>query len=138
MVRKIAVVASGAALLAVGPAGEAWAQVSKAFSTNGTLGVFLNQLSDRLDHTIQHIPKLGRYLLGLPEQFDLRITLLLIGIVAGGLAAEFLARQLLQRLRRRSFSRHSTESPLRAFLHGALLDAIALVALVVAARYIAA
>ena len=138
MVRKIAVVASGAALLAVGPAGEAWAQVSKAFSTNGTLGVFLNQLSDRLDHTIQHIPKLGRYLLGLPEQFDLRITLLLIGIVAGGLAAEFLARQILQRLRRRSFSRHSTESPLRAFLHGALLDAIALVALVVAARYIAA
>jgi small-conductance mechanosensitive channel len=138
MVRKIAVVASGAALLAVRPAGEAWAQVSKAFSTNGTLGVFLNQLSDRLDHTIQHIPKLGRYLLGLPQQFDLRTTLLLIGIVVGGLVAEFLARQLLQRLRRRSFSRHSTESPLRAFLHGALLDAIALVALVVAARYIAA
>lgn len=138
MVRKIAVVAGGAALLAVGPTGEAWAQVSKAFSTNGTLGVFLNQLSDRLDHTIQHIPKLGRYLLGLPEQFDLRTTLLLIGIVVGGLAAEFLARQILQRLRRRSFSRHSTESPLRAFLHGALLDAIALVALVVAARYIAA
>jgi small-conductance mechanosensitive channel len=100
--------------------------------------VFLNQLSDRLDHTVQHIPKLGRYLLGLPQQFDLRTTLLLIGIVVGGLVAEFLARQLLQRLRRRSFSRHSTESPLRAFLHGALLDAIALVALVVAARYIAA
>ena len=138
MVRKIAVTAGVAALLAVGPAGAAWAQVSKAFSTNGTLGVFLNQLSDRLDHTIQHIPKLGRYLLGLPQQFDQRTTLLLIGIVVGGLAAEFLARQLLQRLRRRSFSRHSTESPLRAFLHGALLDAIALVALVVAARYIAA
>ena len=138
MVRKIAVTAGVAALLAVGPAGAAWAQVSKAFSTNGTLGVFLNQLSDRLDHTVQHIPKLGRYLLGLPQQFDQRTTLLLIGIVVGGLAAEFLARQLLQRLRRRSFSRHSTESPLRAFLHGALLDAIALVALVVAARYIAA
>lgn len=138
MVRKIAVTAGVAALLAVGPAGAAWAQVSKAFSTNGTLGVFLNQLSDRLDHTVQHIPKLGRYLLGLPQQFDQRTTLLLIGIVVGGLAAEFLASQLLQRLRRRSFSRHSTESPLRAFLHGALLDAIALVALVVAARYIAA
>lgn len=137
MVRKITVMAGAAALFAAGPAGTACAQVSKAFSTNGTLGTFLSQLSDRLDHTIQHIPKLGRYLLALPQQFDLRATLLLIGIVVGGLAAEFVVRQVLQRLRHRGFARHSTESPLRAFLHGALLDAVAFLALVVAARYIA-
>jgi small-conductance mechanosensitive channel len=134
---KLAVLAGTAAAYAVGSATPAWAQVSKAFGTNGTLGAFLSQLSDKLDHTIQHIPKLGRYLLDLPQQFDLRTTLLLIGIVVGGLAAEFLARQLLQQVRRRIFVRHSTESPLRAFLHGALLDALALLALFAVARFIA-
>lgn len=129
--------AGGAVTAAIVPSAGAWAQVSKAFGTNGTLGAFLSELSDRLDHTIQHIPKLGRYLLALPQQFDLRATLLLIGVVVGGLMAEFLARQLLQRIRHRGFSRHSTESPLRAFLHGALLDAIAFVALVAVARYVA-
>lgn len=135
-IRKLAVVAGIAAMVTVGPVDAAWAQASKAFGANGALGVFLSQLSDKLDHTIQHIPKLGRYLLDLPEQFDLRTTLLLIGIVVGGLAAEFLARQLLQQVRRRIFARHSTESPLRAFLHGALLDALALLALFVVARFI--
>src|SRR5690349_23500031 len=65
---KLAVLAGTAAAYAVGSATPAWAQVSKAFGTNGTLGAFLGQLSDKLDHTIQHIPKLGRYLLDLPQQ----------------------------------------------------------------------
>jgi small-conductance mechanosensitive channel len=136
MVRKLAVMAGAAVAIAIGPAGAAWAQVSKAFSNSGTLGPFLAQLFERFDHTIQHIPKLGRYLLALPQQFDLSATLLLIGIVVGGLAAEFLTRQLLQQMRRRIFTRHSSESPLRAFLHGALLDTIALLALAAAARFI--
>ncbi len=91
-------------------------------------------LSDRLDHTIEHIPKLGRYLLDLPEQFDSRTTGLLVGIVVVGLAVEFLARLLLRSLRSGIFTRHAGDSPLRAFLHGALLDALALAALWIAAR----
>ena len=136
MVRKLAILAGTAVAVAIATAGVAWAQMSKAFGTNGTLGAFLGQLSDRLGHTIQHIPKLGRYLVALPEQFDLRTTLLLVGIVVGGLAAEFLTRQLLERMRRRIFVRHSSESPLRAFLHGAWLDALALLAMIAAARFI--
>src|SRR6185437_750616 len=97
MVRTYAVIAALA--LAAVPGNAAWAQVGKAFTSAGTLGPFLTILSDRIDHTIQHIPKLGRYLLALPQQFDLRTTGLLIGIVVAGLLAELIARQLLRRLR---------------------------------------
>ncbi len=135
MLRKFAVIA--AAALAVVPGSAAWAQASKIFGNGSTtLGSFLTTLSDRLDHTITHIPKLGRYLLSLPQQFDLRTTALLVSIVVAGLATEFLTRQLLQRMRHGIFARHADESPLRAFLHGALLDAIALLALFIAARLV--
>jgi small-conductance mechanosensitive channel len=135
MVRIHAVIA--ALVLAAVPGGTAWAQVGKAFTSAGTLGPFLTILSDRIDHTIQHIPKLGRYLLGLPQQFDLRTTGLLIGIVVAGLLAELIARQLLRRLRHSAFSRHGELSPLRAFMQGALLDAVALLALWGVARFVA-
>jgi small-conductance mechanosensitive channel len=135
MVRIHAVIA--ALVLAAVPGGTAWAQVGKAFTSAGTLGPFLTILSDRIDHTIQHIPKLGRYLLGLPQQFDLRTTGLLIGIVVAGLLAEVIARQLLRRLRHSAFSRHGELSPLRAFMQGALLDAVALLALWGVARFVA-
>src|ERR1700744_6369741 len=59
---------------------DAWAQagpqsappISNALTGAGALGAFLTMLSDRLDHTVEHIPKIGRYLLALPGQFDLR------------------------------------------------------------------
>lgn len=133
MRRKFAVMA--AALSAVVPGNAAWAQPAKMFGTGTTtLGTFLSTLSDRLDHTVTHIPKMMRYLVGLPELFSGTTVLLLVGIVVAGLAAEFLTRQLLQRLRHGIFARHGDESPLRAFLHGALLDALALLALLAAAR----
>jgi small-conductance mechanosensitive channel len=134
MVRKHAVIA---ALTLVAVPATAWAQAGKAFTSAGTLGPFLTILSDRIDHTIQHIPKLGRYLLALPQQFDQRTTGLLIGIVVSGLLAELIARQLLRRLRQGAFARHADLSPLRAFMQGALLDAVALVALWIAARFVA-
>lgn len=126
------------AALAIVPGATARAEVGTAFGNGGKLGPFLAQLSDQLDHTITHIPKLGRYLQDLPQQFDLRTTALLAGIVVAGLAAELITRLLLQTVRHRIFKRHSDVSPLRAFLHGALLDALAVLALWVAARLVAA
>jgi small-conductance mechanosensitive channel len=124
---------------------DAWAQaapqsappISNALAGAGALGAFLTMLSDRLDHTVEHIPKIGRYLLALPEQFDLRTTMLLVGIVVAGLAAEFAVRFLLKSRRHGVFARHAGESPLRAFLHAAWLDGLALVALWLAARFVA-
>src|SRR5689334_12405106 len=120
MVRTKAFIAALA--LAAVPGNAAWAQVGKAFTSAGTVGPFLTILSDRIDHTIQHIPKLGRYLLALPQQFDSRTAALLIGIVVAGLLAELVTRQILRRIRHGIFARHSKLSPLRAFMHGALLD----------------
>lgn len=133
-----------AALLA--GAGNAWAQThpeaaptagSFMGSTGSSISRFLTMLSDRVDHTIEHIPKLGRYLLSLPEMFGGKTIILLIGIIVVGLAAELTARLLLNRVRERIFARHAAVSPLRAFLQGALLDVIALLALWIAARLVA-
>ena len=134
MTRNITV-AVAAALAAV-PA-SARADGGKAFDNGGELTSFLSTLTERLDHTIQHIPKLGRYLLDLPLLFDLRTAALLIAIIVAGLAAEYLVRWWLQKRREHIFSRHAQLSPLRAFLQGAALDAIALLALSVAARLVA-
>jgi moderate conductance mechanosensitive channel len=134
--QSITVVACAATLVTIGLASTAVAQASHAFGSGDALGAFLSQLSDRLDHTIQDTPNLGRYLLDLPQQFDLATTLLLLGIVVAGVAAEFLARRVLRRVRHRNFVRYSTQSPIRAFLRGALLDAIALLALAAAARFV--
>jgi moderate conductance mechanosensitive channel len=134
MISKYAVAA--AAALAAVPA-LARAESGKAFDNSSEVSSFLATLTEKLDHTIQHIPKLGRFLLDLPQLFDLRTTALLIGIVVAGLAAEYLVRWRLQKQRERIFSKHINVSPLRAFLHGALLDGLALLALWVAARLVA-
>jgi len=134
MIRKLTVVA--AAALAAVPA-TARAETGKAFDSGGELTSFFGMLTDRLDQTIQHIPKLGRYLLTLPNLFPLRETLLLVAIVVVGLGAEYLMRWWLQKRRESIFSKHSNLSPLRAFLQGAALDGLALLALWVAARLVA-
>ena len=123
---------------AAGLASGAWAQPAASFGMQESMmGSMLRSLTDRLDQIFASLPALGAYLAGLPQQFGWRETGLLIGIVAGGLAAEWLARTLLQRARVGIFERHAGESPLRAFMHGALLDACALLALGVAARFVA-
>jgi len=127
--------ALAAAGLLLVPGGGVWAQTESP--TTRTIGTFLTMLSDRLDHTVEHIPKLGRYLLGLPDLFDVRTTALLVGIVVGGLLTEFVARYLLRHWRHGVYTRHAEGSPLRAFLHGAFLDALALLALWFVARLIA-
>jgi small-conductance mechanosensitive channel len=137
MVRKGAL---GAVLALFAAPGGAWAQAAptgQTFAASTSLGSFVDMLSHRVDHTIEHIPKLGRYLLDLPDLFSVRTTLLLVGIVVVGLATELVARLLLQSVRARIYSRYAGISPLRAFLHGALLDALALLALWVAARLVA-
>jgi small-conductance mechanosensitive channel len=72
----------------------------------------------------------------LPQQFGLHVSALLLGIIVTGLAAEWLARILLHRARNRIFA-HASGTPMRSFLQGALLDAIALLALWIAARAVA-
>ena len=106
---------------AAGLASGAWAQPAASFGMQESMmGSMLRSLTDRLDQVFASLPALGAYLAGLPQQFGWRETGLLIGIVAGGLAAEWLARTLLQRARVGIFERHAGESPLRAFMHGAL------------------
>src|SRR5262249_46630575 len=88
-------------------------------------------------HIFSSLPALGAYFAALSRQFGWREMGLLVGIVVVGLAAEWLARIAVQRLRVGIFQRHAGESPMRAFFHGALLDALALLALWIAARLVA-
>ena len=74
----------------------------------------------------------------LPDIVGGRTALLLLGIVVAGLAAEYIARLLLSRARLRGFDRLVGHSPLRAFGLAVLLDVVALLALVVAARLVLA
>ena len=134
MMRKHAPVL--ACLVAVFAApGVAWAQVVKSVGgSEGVAGMFLNTLTERVEQIFASLPALGDYLVRLPQQFGLGVTALLLGIVVAGLAAEWLARMLLQRARNGIFARHAGESPMRAFFNAALLDALALLALWIAAR----
>jgi small-conductance mechanosensitive channel len=117
----------------------AGAQAPKAMmSADNGFGQFLNMLFDQLDRTVSNIPALGRYFMGLPYQFDLRQAVLLLGILVVGLAAEYIVRRLLRGMRARIWARHGHESPLRSFLQAALLDGLALLALWVTARLVAA
>ncbi|HTR83571.1 MAG TPA: mechanosensitive ion channel domain-containing protein [Reyranella sp.] len=133
--RRIAgLAAAGTVVL---PAGAAWAQAGKmGAAATGALGSFLQMLFDRLDQTWAQLPALLAYIKSLPQQFDLRTTALLIGIVVAGLAVEFVLRRLLYRRRLSIFERHADTSPLRAFLHGAWYDILALLALWLAARFV--
>ncbi|WP_395713724.1 mechanosensitive ion channel family protein [Reyranella sp.] len=119
-----------------------WATVAvadSAYNTEaGTTGSFLKLLTERLEFTLREIPALGAHLTGLPGQISDRVALLLLGIVAAGLLAEFLVRLLLSRARLRGFDRLVGQSPLRAFGRALLLDVLALVALGVAGRVVVA
>ena len=126
---------SSASALVLAGHGTAWAQ--SAYGGEGAFGPAVQALLDRLEHVFAHLPDLGTYLARLPPKFDLATVGLLVGIVVAGLAAEQLTRRLLHRMRHGVIDRHAGESPLRAFLHAALLDALALLALWVAARFVA-
>jgi len=114
------------------------ALASGAYAGGGTAGSFLKLLTDRLEFTVGQIPALGRYLMQLPAVVDGRAALLLLGIVVAGLIAEYAARLALSRARLRGIDRLVGHSPLRAFAYALLLDAIALVALAVAGRFVLA
>lgn len=118
--------------------GIACAQAVRGFAASeGMLAEFLRLLAERLDQILASLPELASYLVGLPQQFSLGVTALLLGIVVAGVGTEWLARMLLQRARSGIFARHAGESPMRAFFHAALLDALALLALWIAARVVA-
>jgi moderate conductance mechanosensitive channel len=134
ILKRMLLLAFSAAALAC----EASAQSAASFGMQESMmGSMLRSLTDRLDQVFASLPALGDYLAALPQQFGWRETALLAGIVAAGLAAEWLTRTAVQRLRVGIFERHAGESPLRAFSHGALLDALALLALWIAARFVA-
>ncbi|MFI4998550.1 MAG: mechanosensitive ion channel family protein [Reyranellales bacterium] len=117
-------------------AGSAVAQT--AYGADGATGSFVKLLADRLEFTLKQIPALGTHLMHLPESVGGRTALLLLGIVVGGLAAEYVARLLLSRARLGGFDRLVGHSPLKAFGRAVLLDVLALVALAVAGRVVLA
>jgi small-conductance mechanosensitive channel len=126
------------AFLAAVPASVARAQAAGSFGMQESMvGSMLRSLTEKLDLILSSLPALGDYVAGLPQQFSWQQTALLAGIVVAGLAAEWLTRTAVQRLRVGIFERHAGESPLRAFFHGALLDALALLALGIAAAFVA-
>jgi small-conductance mechanosensitive channel len=112
------------------------AAAQSAYSNDGAASSFLQILIERLEFTIRQIPALGAHLARLPEIVGGRTTLLLLGIVVGGLVAEYLVRLLLSRARLRGFDLLVGHSPLRAFARALLLDVLALVALAIVARII--
>src|SRR5689334_20186377 len=109
----------GATLLTSGSG--AWAQSS----TNEGLGAVIRMTTERFDGTLGRIPEVVAYFHFLPAQFDLRTVLMLIGIFVAGLAAEWVARQLLIRVRHRIHNR-GAKSPLRSLGQVMLLDGLAL------------
>ncbi len=125
-----------AALGGFAAAGQAAAQT--AYSTEGATNSFLKLLTERLEFTVSQIPALGRHLASLPDIVGGRTALLLLGIVVAGLAAEYIVRALLSRVRTRTFDRLVGQSPLRAFGVAVLLDLLALIALAVAGRVVLA
>ena len=129
--KRGAAVASAFAALSAMPAAA-----QTAYAVEGGAAPFLKLLMERLDATVSHIPALLAHLARISTLFDGRATALLLGIIVAGLAAEYLARQLLLRARAGVFARHSDESPLRALLNAILLDVLALLALWVAARLV--
>lgn len=113
------------------------AEAQTAYGGEGALGPALRALFERLEHVFSHLPDLGSYLARLPQRFDLATVGLLVGIVVAGLAAEHFTRLLLHRMRHGIIDRHAGDSPLRAFLQAAFLDALALLALWIVARLVA-
>ncbi len=127
MRRKSAVAAAVLILVS----SNAWAQAKAA--TGEGLGALLRLLTDRIDLAFSELPEVWRFFATLGHRFDAREALLLIGVLVAGLAAEWLARQLLIRVRHRIHG-HGAKSPLRSLLQVMLLDGLALLVLWIAAR----
>ncbi|MBS0550150.1 MAG: mechanosensitive ion channel [Proteobacteria bacterium] len=125
-----------AAMLVAAGSQTAWA--ATPYGGDGALANVLNSLFGRLDRAIGNLPAVRDYFAGLPQMFDFATVALLVGIVVAGVVAEQATRLVLARARLRVFERHAGESPLRAFLHAVGLDAVALFALWLAARAVAA
>jgi len=124
-----------AAMLVALSGHAAWA--AGPYGGDGALAATLNAIFARLDRALANLPAVRDYFAGLPQFFDFGTTALLIGIVVAGVVAEQAARMVLQKARLRVFERHAGESPLRAFVHAVGLDALALLALWIAARAVA-
>jgi small-conductance mechanosensitive channel len=112
--------------------GSAWAQAKAAPPTEG-LAAFLRLMTERIDITFSQLPEVWRFFVALAHRFEARELALLVGIFVAGLVAEWIARQLLVRVRHRIHG-HGKKSPLRSLMQVMLLDGLALVALWVAAR----
>ena len=120
------------AVFLLGSSVPAWAEAKAPAGSEG-LAAFLRETTDRIDNTFAQLPEVSRFFIALAHRFDLRELALLVGIFVAGLAAEWVARQLLVRVRHRIHG-HGKKSPLRSLLQVMLLDGLALVALWVAAR----
>jgi small-conductance mechanosensitive channel len=120
--------------LAVAWTGTAVAQGAAA-GTAAT-GTFLQVITGRLEHTIQHIPSLNEHLVRLPGIVSGRTVLLLIGIVVAGLAAEYIVRRVLLRIFQSGATARDRDLSWRAVGQSALLDIVALVALWGAGRVV--
>ncbi len=126
-------ISAPAALAAFLLSGSAWAESKSGVASADGVSAFLRDMTDRLDLTFSQLPAVWQYFKGLSHRFELRELGLLIGIFAAGLAAEWLARQLVVRVRHRIHG-HGAKTPLRSLLRVMLLDGLALVALWIAAR----
>jgi len=113
--------------------GTAWGQAKSSAASAEGLSSFLRDMTDRLDSTFAQLPDVWRFFGGLTQRFELRELALLVAIFVAGLAAEWVARQLLVRVRHRIHG-HGAKSPLRSLMQVMLLDGLALVALWIAAR----
>jgi small-conductance mechanosensitive channel len=116
------------ALLLAGT-GPAWGQTAPADG----LSQFLRDMTERVDATASQIPDVAAFVQSLPTHFPPRTVLLLFGIFVAGLVAEWVARQLLIRVRHRVHS-GGKKSPVRSLLQVMMLDGLALVALWAAGR----
>jgi small-conductance mechanosensitive channel len=110
------------------------ATAGTAYGAESATGSLVSLLTERLEFTLGQLPAVANHLARLPGIVGGRTALLLLGIVAAGLAAEYVARLVLGRARMRGIDRLVGSSPLRAFGLALLLDVVAFVALVVAAH----
>jgi len=127
--------------MTLGGAVAAWAcsaAAETAYAADSGSASFVKLLTERLEFTVRKIPALGHHLASLPDIVGGSTALLLLGIVAGGLAAEYAVRLLLNRARLHGFDRLVGHSPLRAFGRAILLDLIAVVAMAIVAYFIMA
>lgn len=134
MILRLAILAGVSMLVSTLAASTAaWAQPA----ANEGVGAVLKMATERAELIVHRLPELGAYLASLSTIVDGRTLLLLIAMIVGGLATEWIARQLLIRVRHRIHSR-GNKTFLRSLAQVLLLDGLALVALWAVARIIVA